>query len=73
MRYVLARVNQNQRDEAYRICVTDSLRILTENTAAIVGGKEFRFRYADLVFKKQEETRTADEVIDHIRQGLGRL
>ena len=73
LRYVYARYEERQREEAYRICVTDSLRILTENTAEIVGGKMFTVRYFDLTHPRKEETRTAGEVIEHIRNGLRRL
>ena len=58
MRYVLARLAQQQRDWAYRIYVTDSLKYLAG----------LNIRYADLFVP--EETRTADEIIDGIRDKL---
>ncbi len=61
MRYVLARCNQRQRDWAYRIYVTDSLKI--------IGG--LNIRYADAF--KPEETRTADEIIDGVKGKLRQL
>lgn len=61
MRYVIARYNQYQRDCAYRIYVTDGIKYLAG----------LNMRYAD--FLKQEETRTAEEVIDGIRNKLGKL
>jgi hypothetical protein len=61
MRYVIARFNQYQREEAYRIYITDSLKVyLGLNT-----------RYADLF--APEETRTADEIIGGIKDKLRQL
>ena len=62
MRYVLARIEKNNRDEAYRFYITDALRAL--------GG--FEQRYYDLVETRPviEETRTPEEIIANIR---GRL
>lgn len=61
MRYVIARFNQHQREEAYRIYVTDSLKI--------IGG--LNIRYADAF--KPEETRTAEEIIDGVSNKLRQL
>lgn len=52
MRYVTARIEQEDRDEAYRIYVTDSLRSLT-------GAK---IRYYEIINPAPEETRTSEEV-----------
>lgn len=61
MRYVTARFNQYQREEAYRIYVTDGLKHLSG----------LNIRYADIF--KPEETRTADEIIDGIKGKLRQL
>lgn len=58
MRYALARWRLYQREEAYRIYVTDSLKAF---------GK-FEVRYID--YFKPEEKRTAEDIIGHIRAGL---
>ena len=60
MRYVLARIEQNNRDEAYRFYVTDALKAL--------GG--FDKRYADIIEFKPPEKRTPDEIINNIRSKL---
>lgn len=61
VRYVIARYNKYQRDVAYRIYVTDGIKHLAG----------LNMRYAD--FFKPEETRTAGEVIDGIKNKLGKL
>ncbi len=61
MRYVIARYNQYQREQAYRVYVTDNLKALTG----------LNVRYAD--YFGPEETRTADEIVDGIRNKLRQL
>lgn len=61
MRYATARYNQNRREWVYRIYVTDSLKHLAG----------LNIRYADVF--KPEETRTADEIIDGIKDKLRQL
>lgn len=76
MRYVLARYNQEQREEAYRIYISDGLRFVSENTthsAFESGGRYLNLRYYDLMYPSAPDERTAEDVIDHIKQGLGRL
>ena len=78
MRYAIARYQSQQRDLAYRIYVTDCLRIITENTAktalALAGGKEevhvMAIRFADVFENKPVDNRTADDIIEGIRNKL---
>lgn len=78
MRYATARFNQHQRDLAYRIYVTDCLRISAENTAktvhALTNGKAevhvMGIRFADVFENKPVDNRTADDIIDGIRKKL---
>ena len=56
MRYVVARYNQKQRDEAYRIYVTDSLYYMKRNE--VLG-----IRFFDLIDKKKViDNRSGDEI-----------
>ena len=78
MRYAIARYQSQQRDLAYRIYVTDCLRIATENTAktvhALTDGKAevhvMAIRFADVLENKPVDNRTADDIIDGIRKKL---
>ena len=78
MRYATARFNQHQRDSAYRIYVTDCLRITTENAAktvhALTDGKSevhvMGIRFADVLENKPVDNRTADDIIDGIKNKL---
>ena len=78
MRYATARFNQHQRDLAYRIYVTDCLRIASENTAksvlALTRGKAevhvMGIKFADVLENKPVDNRTADDIIEGIRNKL---
>ena len=78
MRYAIARYQSQQRELAYRIYVTDCLRIASENTAksvlALTGGKEevhvMGIRFADVFENKPVDNRTADDIIEGIRNKL---
>ena len=76
MRYVLARYNREQREEAYRIYISDGLRFISENSTRSAfesGGKYLNLRYYDLIYPSAPDERTADDIINHVKQGLGRL
>ena len=71
--HCMAYFNKKQKIKAYEIYITDTLRMITENTAKQVGGSYIKMRYADIIDPPKEETRTAEEVIDDIRTKLERL
>ena len=61
MRYVIARSEELNRERAYRIYVTDALKVsLLGKTAE---------RYEDLF--KPKDTRSAEEIVSGIRKKLG--
>ena len=67
MRYVLAQYRREQEDKAYRIYVTDALRMISENTASSVGGKYITARFADVIAPpKEEDNRTCEEITAEI-------
>lgn len=78
MRYAIARYQSQQRELAYRIYVTDCLRITTENTAKTVaylteGNADVSAvckRFVDVLENKPVDNRTADDIIEGIRNKL---
>lgn len=68
-------MNAEIKDKAYRIYVTDVLRLMCENTAKMTQGSYFTTRYKDLVSfdepKEIEDSRTGDEILDDIFDQLG--
>ena len=69
MRYVMTRYAKETESEAYRVYVTDSLKIITANLANGIGGTEISERYYDMVHIKIE-TRSSDEIISGIKGKL---
>ena len=58
----MARLNEKARNDAYRIYVTDALRIVAENTARYAGGNYIKARYADIIEPKKQDNRTCEEI-----------
>ena len=71
MRYVIARFNQHQRDLAYRIYVTDCLRIISENTSKMGGGSYITAKFADIINPKPVDDRTGEEIAADIIKRAG--
>ena len=73
MRYVVSKYKEQQKEMAYRIYVTECLRIMTENTAKQSGGSYINKPFAEVIGNnKPKDERTADEIIADIsfRAGL---
>ena len=62
MRYAMARYQSQQRDLAYRIYVTDCLRIISENTATLGGGSSITAKFSDIINPKPADNRTGEEI-----------
>lgn len=73
MRYVKARAEKNALDKSYRIYVTDSLKMIAENTSKYAGGSSFSIRYIDLIKKPVNEPRTSEEIISGIKGKLKQI
>ena len=71
MRYATARFNQHQRDLAYRIYVTDCLRMATENTAKMRQGSYTTVRFYDFINPKPVDNRSGNEIAADIIKRAG--
>ena len=71
MRYAMARYQSQQRDLAYRIYVTDCLRIVGENTAKISGGSYITAKFADIINPNPVDNRTGEEIAADIIKRAG--
>lgn len=60
---------------AYRVYVTEGLKAIAGNTAKFVGGVEFRLSFMDILTGNvpKEETRTREEVINHMKNVLSQF
>lgn len=70
MRYAISRYTASQREETYRIFVSESLKIITENTATAMfaGGKTMTVSYADLI-KPPKPQEKPEDIIARIKKG----
>lgn len=71
MRYVVSKIVQRREEVAYRIYITDALLVIGQNTQRFAGGSTMKMRYKDILFPAPEETRTAEEIKQHIISKLG--
>ena len=64
-------ISQNK-EHIYRSYVTEALKIISENTSKFFGGGYLNIRYTDILenINKPKETRTAEEIIENIRDKL---
>ena len=68
----MSKVNQQTKDTAYRVYITDCLKLIAENTANISRGQYMKARYYDVIHPVKFDTRTGDEIVEDIinRAGL---
>ena len=71
MRYAMARYQSQQRDLAYRIYVTECLRMVTENTAKISNGSYTVAKFEDIINPKHVDNRTGEEIASDIIKRSG--
>ena len=71
MRYAVAHYQSQQRDLAYRIYVTDCLRIISENTAKMGGGSYITAKFEDIINLKPVDNRTGEEIAADIIKQAG--
>lgn len=64
MRYVEARVEENNRDEAYRIFVTRSLQLIPQS-------KYITKDFNDILHPEKVDNRTADEIASDVIKNAG--
>lgn len=74
-RYVVSKANDKAKETAYRVYVTDTLKMMLENTATVVSqsggsGKFIEARYFDVINPKPKDERTEEEIINHIKIGV---
>ena len=72
MRYVVSKYKEQQKEMAYRVYITECLRITTENTAKQSGGSYIDKPFTDFIGnKKPKDERTAEEIIADVAKRAG--
>ena len=67
----MSRYKREQEEKAYRVYVTDALRLTVENTAKFAGGNYIKARYIDIIEPKKHDNRTGEEITADIIQRCG--
>ena len=63
----MSKANQQAKDTAYRVYVTDCLKLIAENT----GNISLKLRYYDIIQPKKADNRTGDEIVSDIIKRAG--
>ena len=67
----MSKVDQQAKDTAYRVYVTDCLKLIAENTANISRGQYMKSRYYDIIRSAKVDTRTGDEIVEDVIKRAG--
>lgn len=63
----MSKATQQAKDTAYRVYVTDCLKLIAENT----GNISLKLRYYDIINPKKADNRTGDEIVADIIKRAG--
>lgn len=63
-------IKRQQKDEWFRAYIAEGVRILTENTAKVVGGSYMQGRY--LEEEKKAPDVKGDEILEYMKKRMGR-
>lgn len=64
MRYAIARYKESRRDLAYRIFVTESLKLIPQQ-------QYLNIKYTDMISDTPPDTRTGDEIAKDVIEKMG--
>lgn len=74
--HCVAFFRSKQKEEAYRIYVTDTMKAMSEIIAKTYGGNSPKYRYAEIIGDnktEQEERRTPQEIISNMKDKLSKM
>ena len=66
-------VKNNPEEKAFRVYVASTVQNINRILAENFGGAYMKISYQEMLKPKREETRTAEEIINDIKNGLKRL
>ena len=68
-----AQNKEKQKQEAFKVYISEAIKNINEILANNFTGAYMKASYTDLLNPQPVETRSAEEIIDDIRNGLERL
>lgn len=74
MRYVIARLQTERRDEAYRFYVTEGIKAISKAVSNGLGaGSYLKSSLADILGEGEEpDSRSLEEIVDHVWASIER-
>lgn len=70
--YIFLYIQQYIDNKAYKLYITDTLKMIAENTAKSVGGLAPNKRYSDIIERKPvEKEKSAEEIINEVNARCG--
>lgn len=69
--HVIHAYQQEQKEFAYRVYVSDALKLIAENTEKYAGGSHLTKRWADIVKQKPADKRTGAEIARDVIKAAG--
>ena len=69
--FCISLFQKEQVDKAEKIYFAECLRIITENTAKMVGGSYMKAKFADIINPKPADNRTGEEIAADIIKRSG--
>ena len=67
------KIKADAENEIWQKYIARSIRLITENTAGMVNGKLISVEYEDIINPKPEEKRSADEIINGLKNKIDKM
>lgn len=67
------KIKADHENEVWRKYTARCMRMIGENTAGMVNGKFMSIEYEDIINPKPEEKRSADEIIESIKDKIDKM
>jgi hypothetical protein len=71
MDFCIVSFRKQQEEQAFKVYVTDALKIIAENTSRFAGGSHMSKRYYELISTRPSEPVSSAQVISRIRNKIG--
>ena len=68
---LFAKLQKDSELEMFGHYIANGLKMLTENTAKIVGGSYLAVSYTDIIHPKPKDERTGEEIVADVIRGAG--
>ena len=67
IQHCVAFLKTRSEEKAFRIYVTDGLKVIAENLANYYGGSVLNMRYSDVISTEKPDDRTEEDIINNLK------